>query len=90
MSFPKPYFSHTLRNDLPVFESNVVPLPGQVVVGYMVYDPPRSCLVSPSPSRLSTVGWLSVFFLTLLFWPISCVPCCAGSCYDGYQVPVYN
>lgn len=89
-SFPKPYFSSHLRNDLPVVESNIVPLPGQVVVGYYVYEPPSSCLVSPKPGRLNGIGWFSVFLLTILFWPLSCLPCCIGSCYDGYQVPFYD
>lgn len=89
-SFPKPYFSDQLRSDLPVYESNIVPLPGQVVIGYMIYEAPTSCFVTPNPSRLNNLGWFSVFILTLFFWPLMCVPCCINSCYDGYQVPVYR
>ena len=89
-TFPKPYFSSRLRNDLPVVESNIVPLPGQVVIGYMVYEPPNSCVVSPNPGRMNGIGWFSVILLTIFFWPLSCVPCCMGACYDGYQVPVYD
>lgn len=86
----KPVFSTHLRLDLPIIEPNYVPLPGQMVVGYYVYEKPRGCLTRPKPESLSFLGWASVVCLGFLFWPLMCVPCCLSACYEGYQVPVYQ
>lgn len=83
-------FSPTLRADLPLLSPETIPLPGQKVVGYMIYESPSTICVSPNPSRLSVGGWLTSGLLCLVFWPIACLPCFLGYFYQGYQVPVYE
>lgn len=88
--FPEPVFSEIPRLDLRVIPAEHPPLPGQALIGYMIYDTPSSCFVSPRPDRMNGIGWLSVIGLSILFWPTMCVPCCLGGCYDGFQIPVYE
>jgi hypothetical protein len=37
------YFSRIPRADLPVVEPDYIPLPGQTIVGYHIYERPRGC-----------------------------------------------
>lgn len=88
--FPEPYFIPAKRSNLPVIESSNGPLPGQTVVGYMIYEAPQSFLTRPKPAKLNFVGWVSCTVLAFICWPLTCVPCCISCCYDSYQVPVYD
>jgi nitrate reductase NapE component len=90
MTFPEPYFQKNPRPDLEIVSPDTLPVIGQIVVGYMIHDRPDGCLVVPRPSRLSDLGWISAIVLAIVFWPVSCVPCCLGGFYNGYQVPVFD
>jgi len=88
--FPDSYFSEIPRADLTVLPPAVPPLPGEQLRGYLIYEAPSSCFVRPHLDRLSGLGWVSIVVLSFLFWPVACIPCCLGGCYDGYQIPVYR
>jgi hypothetical protein len=87
---PKPYFSIQMRYDLEIIYPNTPPLPGQTIVGYMIYERPKTLFVSPCSRPFGCFGYLSVVALAILFWPLSCLPFCLGCSYDGFQVPVYE
>lgn len=84
------YFSSTPRADLLMVEPPYIPLPGQTIIGYNIYERPKGCFTRPRPSKLSILGWITVFCTALIFWPAACIPCCISAFYEGYQVPIYN
>ena len=62
-----------------------------ILLGYKVIEKESGMFRHPSPSDMTMCGWLSVGVLAIIFWPISCVPCCMTFAYpDTYQVPVYG
>lgn len=87
--FPIEYFSPTPHPDLPLVDQ-YIPLPGQMLIGYMIYEKPNTCFVIPKPGRLSDLGWVSVMVLGCLACPFMCIPCCLSPFYEGYQVPIYE
>lgn len=88
--FPASYFSALPRPDLQVLSPDMPPYPGQELIGYTIYEAPESCLVAPRCERLNFAGWMTSTLLLLVCWPLTCVPCCCGCFYDGFQVPVYK
>lgn len=77
---------------MPISEPDRIPKPDEVLLGYEVVNPEmyNKCLVSPKPSKMSFIGWLSVGLTFLIFWPLSCVPCFCAFSYPVYQKPVYG
>jgi hypothetical protein len=80
--FPLEYFSPAPHPDLPIVDK-YIPLPGQRLIGYMIYEKPNTCVVAPKPDRLSNLGWACVMVL-------GCIPCCISSFYEGFQIAVYE
>jgi hypothetical protein len=39
---------------------------------------------------VNKIGWVSIVLGLLVFWPVSCVPCCMKFSYDKCQRPVYG
>lgn len=70
------------------------PLPREVLIGYELLDGPEPCCcgpcVKPAPGKLSKVAWLAVIVSAIIFWPVSCVPCCLKPAYQATQRPVYG
>lgn len=89
-SFPKPYFSTTPSAHCVLVDPPEPPLPGTVLIGYMIFDEPQTCLVPPCKEHMNFFGMASVILLGFLFWPLMCIPCICGASYDGYQYPVYG
>lgn len=87
--FPEPFFSETPYPQYIVVHE-IPPLPGEVLIGYMIYPSAKSCCVPPFERPMNFLGYCSIFTLLILFWPLSCVPCICGYSYNGYQVPVYK
>lgn len=75
---------------LEIREPETVPEPGDVLLGYRVISMPKSTFTKPEPKKLGATGWISVALLAIIFWPVSCVPCCISACYPSYQLPVYG
>lgn len=86
----QPYFSFNPHPDLPVISDGYLPLYGDKIIGYMIYEPSSSCLTTPKPSRLNIFGWLSCFLLGFFCFPCCFVPCFFSSFYDGYQIALYK
>ena len=87
---PEPYFSETPHPYLHVTDPTTPVLPGQKLVGYMIHPSPKSMFVPPCERPMNIFGYMSVIALAFLFWPLSCLPCCCGFSYDGFQVPIYE
>jgi len=66
------------------------PAKGDVIVGYELLNIDEGCCTKPRPKRLNKLGWISVIAFALVFWPVSCVPCCLACSYDTCQRPVYG
>jgi hypothetical protein len=75
---------------IPIFPPEVNPKPTDHIIGYRVVYAPAGVFCKPEPSKITTCGWLNIGILIVLFWPISCIPCCITSSYSDYQVPVYG
>lgn len=76
-----------------IIEPVTPPCVDDVLLGYEIVkiDPEcGGCFVEPRPSRMNTSGCLLVGLLTILFWPVACLPCCMKSSYDTCQRPVYG
>lgn len=80
-----------------IVEPDEVPASDEVIIGYkLVPARPAACcvekfVVKPKPTKMNLVGWLGVIVTAVIFWPVSCVPCCLKCSYDEYwQVPVYS
>lgn len=86
----KGFFSEFPDPVLQVLPPNTPPLPNQRLVGYYIYPSPSSCIVPPFERPMNVFGYTSIFLLAIVFWPLSCLPCCCGYSYDGYQIPVYE
>jgi hypothetical protein len=71
-------------------EPETIPGIDDVLIGYKLLRAPTGYLVQPSPLKMNTRGWLGVVALAVLFWPISCVPCCLSCSYTDIQIPVYE
>jgi hypothetical protein len=88
--FPKPYFSPTPRISYTTIEPELPPLPGQKVIGYMIYEKPKGLFTEPNFNRLSSSGACCSIILLLFFWPLTCLPCCLSECQTDFQVIVYG
>ena len=76
---------------LPIGEPMTSPRPGDFLLGYKIIEKEAGMFRHPAPSDMTMCGWLSVGVLAIIFWPISCLPCCMTCAYpDSYQVPVYG
>ena len=76
---------------IPVREPEFVPAHDAVLLGYELVDEhKKKFYTKPDPTNMSFTGWASVVVLTLIFWPLSCVPCCLSCSYPVYQRPVYS
>lgn len=77
---------------IPIVEPDLVPQPGEVLLGYEVVDPAQgdALFVQPQPKRMNKMGWIAVVLGALCFWPAMCVPCCLSCSYSKYQRPVYG
>lgn len=89
-SFPDPVFSEHMHPHLEVIYPTHPPLPGQIIIGYMIYNKPKSCFVPPCQRPMNIYGFCSSFLFILFFWPLCCLPFCCNFAYDGFQVPVYQ
>lgn len=88
-NYPEPYFSPYKLN-MPVVYPDIPPIPGQRIIGYMVYNKPNKCLTTPDLRHYSLVGWLTSIILSCVFLPLACVPCFCSCYYESYQVVVYG
>jgi len=89
-SFPEGRFSTVPAPFYRVIDPPSPPLPGEELVGYMIFDAPDACLVPPCRQNMNGLGILQVVLLAIFFWPAMCIPCCIGCNYDGFQYPVYS
>lgn len=60
------------------------------IIGYQLVPGPSGVFCKPTPERIACHGWLAIIGLALVFWPLTCVPCCMSCSYSAYQVPVYD
>lgn len=72
---------------IPVRGPLAYPQPGQVILGYQVFEPRTGCCQC---DNLSPTGWISVILLLIFFWPLFWIPFVMPECYERYQVPVYG
>lgn len=70
--------------------ATTTPKADEVLVGYRLVEPPSGIVCKPDPTKLAWHGWASVALLAVLFWPVSCVPCCMTCSYKAYQKPVFE
>jgi len=76
---------------IPIVEPEYGPLPGEILLGYkIIYGDNAPLFVKPKPDRMSTLGWICVILGVIIFWPLSCIPCCLSYSYTECQVPVYG
>lgn len=85
--------SRLYENPIPgieIIEPEIPPGVNDVLLGYRIIEVEKNCFVKPNPSRMNIGGWLLFGVLMVVFWPISCIPCCINSSYNTVQVPVYG
>jgi hypothetical protein len=76
---------------IPMTKPEHPPKPGQVLQGYRVVQRPSDVFTTPKPQKMTSIGWVSFIGLALIFWPVSCIPCCLSCSYpEMYQYPVYG
>ncbi|DBB16257.1 TPA: hypothetical protein ACH3X3_014576 [Trebouxia sp. C0006] len=72
---------------IPLKDEKEVPKPGQVVIGYEVYEPKAGCCETDS---LTASGKIAVLAFCLCCWSLAWIPCILPSCHERYQRPVYG
>lgn len=75
---------------VPMIEPANPPHPDEVLLGYEVINEHKKFLRKPDPKHMNKVGWFSVIVCAIIFWPVSCIPCCLGCSYSMVQRPVYG
>jgi hypothetical protein len=83
------FYTHPIPG-IPIYPPENAPSPTDHLVGYRLVKAPATIFCKPDPRKMTSMGWLSVALTGLIFWPLSCVPCCLSSAYGDYQVPVYE
>ena len=75
---------------IPIFPPEINPKPTDEIIGYRVIYAPKGFFCKPDPAKITSCGWINIAFITILFWPLACIPCCLTSSYMDYQIPVYG
>ncbi len=75
---------------IPIVEPEVIPGPGDKLIGYEQIPSDNSCFISPRPTHMKTRGWISVVLLTIFMWPAAILPCFMSCSYYQMQRPVYT
>ena len=68
-NYSEPYFS-VYKLNIPVIYPDIPPLPGQRIIGYMIYQKPQKCFTTPNLRHYSCIGWLTSFALSCVFLPL--------------------
>jgi hypothetical protein len=75
---------------VPIGPPDTMPQRFAKVIGYRLVAPPPGVWCKPEPFAMGWRGWVSAGVLAIVFWPLSCLPCCMTCSYSPYQVPVYE
>ena len=75
---------------IPILEPDEIPYSNAKLIGYQVIEPADKFFVKPKPGKINTLGWVSIVVCAIIFFPVTCVPCCLGYSYSKYQIPVYE
>ena len=99
MSYVPSKMSYNKLYDRPVDGLEVIepahpPAVDDVLLGYEIVDVDVDghcgVFTKPNPGRMNLGGWLVAGVTFLIFWPLSCLPCCMKCSYDTVQRPVYG
>lgn len=75
---------------IPILPPKNTPSSNDKLIGYRIVYAPKGIFCKPKPKKIGYFGWINIALLAILFWPVSCLPCCMSCSYSDYQIPIYT